>query len=100
VKGASESAVAQRNGGATDSLQKLHKVLQLCADLGVITQPTQLGGLLLVPLLSWHHAVSAFTSLLIAPAAITNSSGNPFKPTRGSKFISNISNSKKNSKRL
>jgi hypothetical protein len=58
VKGSSEEATALRNGGATDSVAKLHRVLQLCADLGVLTQPTQLGGLLLVPLLAWHHAVS------------------------------------------
>jgi hypothetical protein len=58
VKGSSEQATALRNGGATDSVGKLHRVLQLCDELGVITQPTQLGGLLLVPLLSWHHAVS------------------------------------------
>jgi hypothetical protein len=34
------------------------QALQLCDDLGIITQPTQLGGLLLFPLLAWHHAVS------------------------------------------
>ncbi|WIA44136.1 hypothetical protein OEZ86_010476 [Tetradesmus obliquus] len=56
VKGATEHAASLRNGGATDSIAKLHAVLQLCEDLGVITQPMQLGGLLLVPLLAWHHA--------------------------------------------
>ncbi|KAF6257221.1 hypothetical protein COO60DRAFT_31162 [Scenedesmus sp. NREL 46B-D3] len=44
VKGASEQATALRNGGATDSVAKLHRVLRLCKELGVITQPTQLGG--------------------------------------------------------
>jgi hypothetical protein len=58
VKGSSEAAMALRNGGTRESVAKLHRVLQLCEELGVITQPTQLGGLLLVPLLAWHHAVS------------------------------------------
>jgi len=49
----------QRNAGAKDSIEKLHKVLELCSEIGVITQPAQLGRLLLVPLLSWHHKVSA-----------------------------------------
>jgi hypothetical protein len=32
-------------------------VMQLCDECDVIRQPTLLGGLLLVPLLSWHHKV-------------------------------------------
>ena len=48
---------------ARDSLVKLHDVLALCARLGVHTEPTLLAGdtpgatpVLVVPLLSWHHA--------------------------------------------
>jgi hypothetical protein len=45
-----------RNGGATDSLSKLVAVNKAaCGIQGVVTGPLQLGGLLLAPLLSWHH---------------------------------------------
>lgn len=54
---AAAGALNSRNGGATNSLQKLQRVLQLCDECGVIRQPVLLGGLLLVPLLSWHHRV-------------------------------------------
>jgi cobalamin biosynthesis Mg chelatase CobN len=51
------SGCTSRNAGAGDSVQKLQRVLQLCDECGVIRQPVLLGGLLLVPLLSWHHQV-------------------------------------------
>jgi hypothetical protein len=50
-------ADASRNGGAADSVAKLRAVMQLCDECGVLRHPAQLGGLLLVPLLSWHHKV-------------------------------------------
>lgn len=55
---AAAGGLNSRNGGAADSLQKLQRVLRLCDECGVIRQPVLLGGLLLVPLLSWHHKVS------------------------------------------
>jgi polygalacturonase len=57
VAAAAVDALNSRNGGSTDSIQKLQRVLQLCDECGVIRQPVLLGGLLLVPLLSWHHKV-------------------------------------------
>jgi hypothetical protein len=38
-------------------VEKLQRVLQLCDECGVVRQPVLLGGLMLVPLLSWHHKV-------------------------------------------
>ncbi len=35
---------------------KLHRLEELCASLGVHTRPTRVGGVWLVPLLSWYHA--------------------------------------------
>ena len=49
-------AFACRNGTAENSLQKLHLILQLCLELGIHTSPARLGGLCIVPLLSWHHS--------------------------------------------
>jgi len=45
----------ERHDGATDSVAKLQRVLQLCTSLGVCVRPAALGRLLLLPLLSWHH---------------------------------------------
>jgi len=45
------------NGGARDSLAKLHAVHALCAELGVATAPQRFGRLWIVPVLSWHHKV-------------------------------------------
>jgi hypothetical protein len=53
----SSSRGGSRNDGAVDSVEKLQRVLQLCDECGVVRQPVMLGGLLLVPLLSWHHKV-------------------------------------------
>eukprot|EP00879_Flechtneria_rotunda_P022187 GHRR01023410.1.p1 GENE.GHRR01023410.1~~GHRR01023410.1.p1 ORF type:complete len:339 (+),score=87.53 GHRR01023410.1:288-1304(+) len=50
IKGSQE-----RNAGATDSIDKLCKLSDLCKELGVVTQPAQFGGVCIVPLLSWHH---------------------------------------------
>ncbi|KAI7841790.1 hypothetical protein COHA_004514 [Chlorella ohadii] len=44
-----------RDMGITDSHTKLRIILERCRQLGVHTRPTQLGGLWIVPLLSWHH---------------------------------------------
>ena len=41
----------------TDSAKKLDLVLDLCRDLGVIVEPTRIGDLWFVPVLSWHHQV-------------------------------------------
>eukprot|EP00210_Caulerpa_lentillifera_P004212 g4017.t1 len=38
-----------------DSMGKLEEVMKLCNKLGVITQPTRLRNLWLIPILSWHH---------------------------------------------
>ncbi|XP_004301208.1 PREDICTED: uncharacterized protein LOC101304101 [Fragaria vesca subsp. vesca] len=38
-----------------DSHQKLNKVLDVCRDLGVETNPIALDGLGIIPLLSWYH---------------------------------------------
>jgi hypothetical protein len=46
-----------RNAGAADSVEKLERVMSLCDECDIIRQPTLLGALLLVPLLSWHHKV-------------------------------------------
>ncbi|HKG46429.1 MAG TPA: metallophosphoesterase family protein [Pyrinomonadaceae bacterium] len=43
--------------GELDSIQKLHQVLQLCDELGVITKPLHLDNLWIVPLLSWYDGV-------------------------------------------
>lgn len=51
------SSSSSRNGGAVDSVEKLQRVLELCDECDVIRQPVMLGGLLLVPLLAWHHKV-------------------------------------------
>lgn len=41
---------------AEDSAQKLHQVLDLCLQLGVLTAPTKVADCLwIVPILSWHH---------------------------------------------
>jgi predicted phosphodiesterase len=39
-----------------DSLEKLHAVLALCAELGVRVAPARAGGAWVVPLLSWYDA--------------------------------------------
>ncbi|KAL4428836.1 hypothetical protein ABPG77_005274 [Micractinium sp. CCAP 211/92] len=44
-----------RASGVLDSLTKLRRICELCTRLGVHTQPRQLGGLWVAPLLSWHH---------------------------------------------
>ena len=50
----------ERHGGASDSVQKLQRVLELCRRLGVHTEPRLIGPrLLLAPLHSWHHKASA-----------------------------------------
>lgn len=49
-------ALVCRNGTAENSLQKLHLILQLCRELGIYTSAAKLGGLCIVPLLSWHHS--------------------------------------------
>lgn len=47
--------------GLVDSLSKLHRILELCRKLGVVTEPRRLGGhagahaVWVSPLLSWHH---------------------------------------------
>ena len=43
-------------GGARDSLDKLHELLDLCEALGVQTRPARVDGVWIVPVLSWHHA--------------------------------------------
>jgi len=40
-----------------NSIQKLHRVLQLCDELGVITKPVRLDDRWIVPLLSWYDGV-------------------------------------------
>ena len=52
-------AEPERNAGAEDSLAKLQAVLNLCDELGVLTEPCQLGQLLVVPIFAWHHKVEA-----------------------------------------
>ena len=41
--------------GCSNSLDKLEKVLRLCIDEDICIGPVQIGGLLVLPLLSWHH---------------------------------------------
>lgn len=41
--------------GAEHSPQKLEHIHALCQDLGVLTQPTRLGPVLICPIISWHH---------------------------------------------
>eukprot|EP00887_Chlorella_sp_A99_P003452 scaffold7.g3452.t1 len=48
--------VRRQECGRYDSLEKLAAVQAMCARLGVHTQPVQLSGVWLVPLLSWYHA--------------------------------------------
>ena len=43
-----------RRGEYEDSLQKFHGILELCASLGVRTQPECVGGVWIVPLFSWY----------------------------------------------
>ncbi|CAD7696768.1 unnamed protein product [Ostreobium quekettii] len=45
----------QRNEGARDSLEKLHRVLNICTEMGVSVKPCKVGNFWLVPILSWHH---------------------------------------------
>lgn len=56
LHGSDLSCCVCRNGSATDSLQKLDLVLQLCRSLDIHTEPAKFGNLWIVPLLSWHHA--------------------------------------------
>lgn len=72
VKGSSKEERAARNAGAEDSIQKLHKVLELCEELGVATQPALLGQLLLVPLAAWHHQVGLFVFLIYVSIKFRN----------------------------
>ena len=45
-----------KSDGCEDSLEKLQKILALCAELGVRTKPEEIGGgVLIVPLLSWYE---------------------------------------------
>ncbi len=41
-------------GGVSDSLEKLHELLQMCDELGVGTRPQYSGGAIVVPMLSWR----------------------------------------------
>jgi len=45
-----------KEDGCSDSVQKLHKILELCEEVGVRTQPEEVDGILIVPLHSWYHA--------------------------------------------
>lgn len=42
--------------GCKDSVEKFQKLEELCEELGVKTQPSFVGKVLIVPLLSWYHA--------------------------------------------
>lgn len=42
-------------GGGGDSVEKFHRVLSLCRELGVETRPARLGGVWAVPLFSWYE---------------------------------------------
>lgn len=46
---------ADRAAGVQDSTDKLRRVLDICARLGVATSPRRLGNLWVVPMHSWHH---------------------------------------------
>lgn len=55
-----------RTHGLTDSVTKMVKLLEICAELGIRTVPSCVGGrLCIVPLFSWHH-ISWDTELDIA----------------------------------
>lgn len=44
------------HGGASHSVDKLRKVLEVCRQEGVLTTPTRFGDLVLAPVHAWHHA--------------------------------------------
>lgn len=45
----------REGGNYVDSLEKLDKLLDSCKDLGVVTNPTIIDGLGIIPLFSWYH---------------------------------------------
>ncbi|KAL3686866.1 hypothetical protein R1sor_013175 [Riccia sorocarpa] len=45
----------RKEDNVTDSLTKLEKLTETCSSLGVLTSPANIGGVWIVPLLSWYH---------------------------------------------
>ena len=43
------------NNDYSNSLEKLKGLMRMCEEIGVITKPTVIEGVYIVPLLSWHH---------------------------------------------
>lgn len=61
---------------AYDSLEKLQRVLALCARLDVQTCPAQVGGVWVVPLLSWYEAAFAEATAEATAEAIAGEAAN------------------------
>jgi predicted phosphodiesterase len=64
-------------GDCSDSLQKFHRVLQLCRDLDIRTEPVRFddgyGGVWIVPLFSWYDKPEEGKDSLFIPKSATHS---------------------------
>ena len=55
VPGNHDLWVNTARGGAATSLDVLENIFQLCRELGIHTRPAFASGVIIVPILSWHH---------------------------------------------